>query len=168
VRLLRQFWPLFQHLPQQARGCQEVQCCLCCLLNPVGKGLGGPVCISELSTGDGIRQDNLVESPPPLLLPIPSHNYLMDSLWKPCPTIPLAYCFSSTTYLNSPKHFFINVSLSFPGHKPVKTFMPVDSGVSVSCISDHFAERHLLSCCLKDVSVPVMAVDNFPVAKWPS
>jgi hypothetical protein len=78
--------------------------------------------------------------------------------------MPLAYCFPSNTYLNSPKHFFINISLSFPRHKPLKTFALIDGGTSVSCISDRFAERHSLPHHLKDVPMSIMAVEDHPVA----
>ncbi|KAI0037590.1 hypothetical protein FA95DRAFT_1467222, partial [Auriscalpium vulgare] len=40
----------------------------------------------------------------------------------------------------------------------------VDSGATTSCISERFATRHSLSRRLKDVPVPIMAVDDRPIA----
>lgn len=74
------------------------------------------------------------------------------------------YRFSATTYLNSPDHIFINVTLSFPHHKPIHTFTLVDSGATSSCISDGFAACHSLPHVLKDVPVPITAVDDRPIA----
>ncbi len=74
------------------------------------------------------------------------------------------YIFAANTYLNSPDHFFINVTLRFPNRKPVKTFALVDSGASVSCISDSFARCHSLPRRLKNVPIPIMAVDDRPIA----
>jgi hypothetical protein len=74
------------------------------------------------------------------------------------------YIFSSNTYLNSPDHFFINIVLQFPNRKPVNTFALIDSGASASCISDRFALRHSLPRSLKEIPVPITAVDNRPIA----
>lgn len=74
------------------------------------------------------------------------------------------FVFASNTLLNSPDHFFINVSLHFPNKKPIRTFALVDSGASGSCISDAFARRHSIPRRLKDVPMPVMAVDDRPIA----
>ena len=81
------------------------------------------------------------------------------------PDIPSpAYVFAANTLLNSPDHFFINITLHFPNRKPVRTYALVDSGASGSCISEVFARRHSIPRRLKDVPVPVTAVDNRPIA----
>ncbi|KAF5372651.1 hypothetical protein D9615_009824 [Tricholomella constricta] len=74
------------------------------------------------------------------------------------------YNFPPDTNISSPDHFFISVSLHFPNHKSVKTFALVDSGASASCISDVFAKRHSLPRRVKDIPVPIIAVDNRPIA----
>ena len=40
----------------------------------------------------------------------------------------------------------------------------IDSGATTSCISDSFASRHSLPRRLKDVPVPIMVVDDRPIA----
>jgi Retroviral aspartyl protease len=40
----------------------------------------------------------------------------------------------------------------------------MDSGATTSCISERFAARHSLSRHLKDTPVPIMAVDDCPLA----
>ena len=74
------------------------------------------------------------------------------------------FIFRSYTHLNSPDHFFINIKLLFPGRAPIRTFALVDSGASNCCISDRFAQRHSLPRVLKDVPVPITAVDDRPIA----
>lgn len=61
-------------------------------------------------------------------------------------------------------HFFINITLRFPGRKPIHTYALIDCGASDSCISDRFAYRHSLPRRSKDVAVPILAVDNRPIA----
>lgn len=70
----------------------------------------------------------------------------------------------SGSQLNSPSHFFISLSLSIPNCVPIHTYALVDSGASMSCISEKFSNRHSLPRCLKDVPVPIMAVDERPIA----
>lgn len=94
----------------------------------------------------------------------PSFVRSTDGRYIPsCLPSPL-YIFSSSSYLNSPDHFFINVTLRFPNRKPIKTFALIDSGASASCISDSFSKKHSIPRRLKDVPVPVVAVDDRPIA----
>ena len=88
----------------------------------------------------------------------------MDGKYIPSRLPSPLYVFSSNSYLNSPDHFFISVTLHFPNRKPLKTFALVDSGASASCISDSFSKRHSLPRRLKDVPIPIMAVDDRPIA----
>lgn len=96
----------------------------------------------------------------------PTHVRSTDGRYIPIQSSlsPPLYIFSSHSRLNSPDHFFINVTLRFPNRKPIKTFALVDSGASGSCISDVFAQRHSIPRRLKDVPVPVTAVDDRPIA----
>ena len=85
------------------------------------------------------------------------------------PNIPLksylpTYVFSTSTYFNSPNHFFISIRLCFPNQKPITTYALIDSGATASCISKRFAQRHGLPCRLKDVPIPIMAIDDRPIA----
>ena len=88
----------------------------------------------------------------------------MDARYIPSRLPSPLYIFAANTYLNSPDHFFINVTLRFPNRKPIKTFALVDSGASASCISESFSRRHSLPRRLKDVPIPIMAVDDRPIA----
>ena len=88
----------------------------------------------------------------------------MDGRYIPSRLPSPLYIFAANTYLNSPDHFFINVTLRFPNRKPIKTFTLVDSGASASCISESFSRRHSLPRRLKDVPIPIMAVDDRPIA----
>ncbi|PIL28411.1 hypothetical protein GSI_08445 [Ganoderma sinense ZZ0214-1] len=54
--------------------------------------------------------------------------------------------------------------LRFPGRKPINTFALVDCGATDSCISLAFANRHHLPRRPKDEPVPILAVDNRPIA----
>ena len=76
------------------------------------------------------------------------HIRLLDGTYTPklslksyAPT----YVFSMNTYLNSPNHFFISIRLCFPNQKPITTYALVDSGATMSCISEHFTQHHGLS-----------------------
>ena len=60
--------------------------------------------------------------------------------------------------------FFISVCISFPNKKPVSTYALVDCGATTLCISERFATRHSLPQHLKDVPIPIMAVDDHPIA----
>ena len=73
----------------------------------------------------------------------------------------------SSHVLQSPSntnHFFINVTLLLPRRKPLHTYALVDSGATLSCISDRFASRHSLPRSLRDTPLPITAVDNRPIA----
>lgn len=70
----------------------------------------------------------------------------------------------SGSSLYSPSHFLISIQLSFPNHKPINTYALVDSGASASCILECFSSRHSLTGHLKDVPVPIVAVDDHPIA----
>ncbi|KAF9489838.1 hypothetical protein BDN71DRAFT_1377742, partial [Pleurotus eryngii] len=61
-------------------------------------------------------------------------------------------------------HFFISIKLSFPNHSPIHTIAMVDCGATDSCISDSFASRHSLPCRSKEIPVPIMVVDDRPIA----
>ena len=108
-----------------------------------------------LSAGDRTHRPLKAES---------HYSRLTDGTWIPRPALPAIYRFSATTFLNSPDHFFINITLSFPNQKPIKTFALIDSGANWSCISHRFADRHSLPRVLKDVPVPITAVDDRPIA----
>ena len=43
-------------------------------------------------------------------------------------------------------------------------FALMDSGATTSCISEKFASRHSLSCHQLNVPIPIMAVDDHPIA----
>ena len=89
---------------------------------------------------------------------------LSDGCYTPLVKSAPAYVFASNPYLNSPLHFFISVRLSFPNKDPINTFALVDCGATTSCISDHFASRHSLPRCVKETPIPIMAVDDQPIA----
>jgi hypothetical protein len=72
-------------------------------------------------------------------------------------------CFALYSHLISPDHFYVSVTLSFPGRRPVHTFALVDSGSSGCCILDWFAQRHSLPCMPKEVPVLITAVDDHPI-----
>jgi len=65
---------------------------------------------------------------------------------------------------NNPNHFFISIELSFPNRKPIPTYALIDCGASTSCISDRFSTRHSLPRRVKDIPVPIIAVDDRPLA----
>jgi hypothetical protein len=73
-------------------------------------------------------------------------------------------CFILSTSTSSPAHFFINVLLHFPGRKVIHTFALIDCGATDSCISDRFASRHSLPRHVKDIPIPILAIDNRPIA----
>ena len=60
-------------------------------------------------------------------------------------------------------HFFISLSLHFPGRKPINTFAFLDCGATDSFISDTFDRRHSLPLALRDEPTPVFTVDNRPL-----
>ena len=77
---------------------------------------------------------------------------------------PLYIFANSGPHPNSPSHFFISIRLSFPNRKSISTYALVDSGATASCISERFAERHSLPRRLKDNPIPILAVDDRPIA----
>lgn len=89
-----------------------------------------------------------------------------NNTWTlPC-AIPPFYRLSThvSRNIDSPDHFFVPVTLNFPNIKPIKTFALLDSGATTSCISDKFAIRHNLPRARKDNPVPIVAVDDRPIA----
>lgn len=89
------------------------------------------------------------------------HRWLYPVFQFPSPH----FIFSaSNPSLNSPSHFFISISLSFPNWKSIRMFALMDSGATTSCISEKFASRHSLSCHQLNVPIPIMAVDDHPIA----
>lgn len=124
-----------------------------------GKSLGGPS--DGLNVDDGTRRATPDESSPG-----PSSLFIRSTSgsWIPRPVIAPSFCFASSTYTNSPDHFFINISLSFPNLKPIKTFTLIDSGASASCISDRFAARHSFPRRPLASPIPITAVDDRPIA----
>lgn len=69
---------------------------------------------------------------------------------------------ASTDPLNS-NHFFISLSLHFPGRKPINTFAFIDCSATNSFVSDTFVQRHSLPLTLRDKPTPVYTVDNRPL-----
>jgi Reverse transcriptase (RNA-dependent DNA polymerase)/RNase H-like domain found in reverse transcriptase/Integrase zinc binding domain/Retroviral aspartyl protease len=96
--------------------------------------------------------------------PDPTFVRLIDGNYTPLVKSAPAYVFSSNSYLNPPLHFFISVSLSFPNRKPIHTFALVDCGATTSCVSDRFVTRHSLPRRVKETPIPIMAVDDRPIA----
>lgn len=95
-----------------------------------------------------------------------THIRRSDRYWQPvCLSAPV-YVFSSSqsSFSHSPLHFFINVCLSFPNRKPIHTYALINSGCMDSCISDCFADRHSLPHHFKPIPVPILAVDDYPIA----
>lgn len=87
-------------------------------------------------------------------------------MWIPRPAGAPHFRLSSHVHASpfSPDHFFVLVSLSFPNKKLVRTYALVDSGATASCISLAFANCHGLPRRLKDVPIPITAVDDRPIA----
>jgi hypothetical protein len=132
---------------------EEVQC-----TGRLGKSLTGchPV-PGHPVVDDGTRQSRLE-------VPDPTHTRLSDGSYTPVAKSAPTYIFSSNSYLNSPLHFFISVCLSFPNRKPIHTFALVDCGATTSCVSDRFATRHSLPRRVKGTPIPIMVVDDRPIA----
>ena len=81
----------------------------------------------------------------------------------------LSYLFAPSyilsNHLFTANHFFISIKLHFPNRSSISTYAMIDeSGATTSSISDSFATHHSLSRCLKDVSIPIIAVDDWPIA----
>lgn len=88
-----------------------------------------------------------------------------DGLFHPRHSLPPpTFVYSSTSTTLFPQHFYISVKLSFPSLPSISTYAMVDSGASTSCISEHFAAWHGLPRQLLDIPVPIMAVDDRPIA----
>ena len=69
-----------------------------------------------------------------------------------------------SNHLFTANYFFISIKLCFPNRSSIFTYAMIDSGATTSCISDSFATCHSLSQCLKNVPVPIIAVDDRPIA----
>ena len=86
----------------------------------------------------------------------------MDGSFIP-PRLPApSYILSNRLF--TANHFFISIKLHFPNRSSISTYTMIDSGATTSCISDSFASCHSLSQRLKDVPIPIMAVDDWPIA----
>lgn len=92
---------------------------------------------------------------------MPVHLRFSDGRWRLSYSSAPLYRFASTS--SDSNHFFISITLSFPNCKPIHMFALVDCGATSSCISNAFARRHSLPCRLKDVPVPILAVDGCPI-----
>lgn len=74
------------------------------------------------------------------------------------------FIFALGTHLFSSQHFFVPVLLSFPNKSPIHTYAMVDCGATMSVISHDFANRHSLPRRKKETPVPILAVDDRPIA----
>ena len=94
--------------------------------------------------------------------PVPRFEKTTNGSWRSIPAFSPTYIFSLSPF--SSNHFVIAVTLNFPNRSPIRTHALVDCGATTSCISNSFAVRHSLSRKNKDIPIPVMAVDNRPIA----
>ncbi|KAF5339905.1 hypothetical protein D9758_015029 [Tetrapyrgos nigripes] len=106
--------------------------------------------------GEGVHPSHVNQRPEPRF------ERTTDGSWRPISTHSPTYIFSSRVIPSA--HFVISITLSFTDHTSIRTHALIDSGAMTSCISDSFASRHSLSRRLKDVPVPVLAVDDRPIA----
>ena len=124
----------------------------------LGKSLTGDHSVPRPPVDVGTRHAAALMAPESSYVRLSTGQYTLRRMPSP------HYIFASGSSLHSPSHFFISVRLSFPNQKPISTYALVDCGATTSCISERFATRHSLPRCLKDVPVPIMAVDDRPIA----
>ena len=94
----------------------------------------------------------------------PTHVRHSDGKWYPRSDFPTPLFIHAVSSSPEPEHFLISIILSFPNRKPIRTTALVDSSASQSCISKRFATRHSLPRRLKDTPIPILAVDDRPIA----
>lgn len=99
-------------------------------------------------------------------LPDPSHVKLNSGQWTLRLVIPPRFpiCAHTSSDPLGSNHFFISLSLHFPGRKPLNTFTFIDCGATDSVMSDTFVQRHSLPLTLHDEPTPVYTVDNRPLS----